>query len=312
MIRAAAALSKVSAARPRPRGRGPLARKARRSCSRACSTTSPPRCRRRRRRRRASVTCRRLAENTFAGVVADGYPVCGSIDMAAVASNLLVSVPCSAQGRRVRASLPTAPFLCNLLRPDSIVASRRWRGSGGSLCPGRARSILIGRGRQGTPVSRHYERNYYAEEAFISRQRPTLYSAQDIRRAADPRIVVVAAATQTTKTESGGEPTALRLRRPLVSDRARAFGGQRREHGRRRRPHERLPPTSRAPVGSQGVLSLDILGLTGWNALCLVPNSTLVAVCCCFVGPATPWSAIRRRILATTFEMMRMKLCYRR
>ena len=32
--------------------------------------------------------CRRLAENTFAGVVADGYPVCGSIDMAAVASNL--------------------------------------------------------------------------------------------------------------------------------------------------------------------------------------------------------------------------------
>ena len=33
-------------------------------------------------------------------------------------------------------------------------------------------------------------------------------------------------------------------------------------------------PPLRAPVGSQGVLSLDIRGLTGWNALCLVPNST--------------------------------------
>ena len=38
-------------------------------------------------------------------------------------------------------------------------------------------------------------------------------------------------------------------------------------------------PPRRAPVGSQGVLSLDILGLTGWNALCLVPNSILVVGC---------------------------------
>ena len=38
-------------------------------------------------------------------------------------------------------------------------------------------------------------------------------------------------------------------------------------------------PPRRAPVGSQGVLSLDIRGVTGWNALCLVPNSILV-VCC--------------------------------
>ena len=38
-------------------------------------------------------------------------------------------------------------------------------------------------------------------------------------------------------------------------------------------------PPRRAPVGSQGVLSLDILGLTGWNALCLVPNSTTLVGC---------------------------------
>ena len=38
-------------------------------------------------------------------------------------------------------------------------------------------------------------------------------------------------------------------------------------------------PPLRAPVGSQGVLSLDIRGLTGWNALCLVPNSTALVGC---------------------------------
>ena len=38
-------------------------------------------------------------------------------------------------------------------------------------------------------------------------------------------------------------------------------------------------PPRRAPVGSQGVLSLDIRGLTGWNALCLVPNSTTLVGC---------------------------------
>ena len=47
-----------------------------------------------------------------------------------------------------------------------------------------------------------YERNYYAEEAFISRPRPTLYSAQDIRRAAGPKKAAVAAATPSTKTEN--------------------------------------------------------------------------------------------------------------
>ncbi len=89
VIRAAAALSKVSAARPRPRGRVPLARKARRSlrpgllddvAAALPPTPAPP--------AGLGDACRRLAENTFAGVVADGYPVCGSIDMAAVASNL--------------------------------------------------------------------------------------------------------------------------------------------------------------------------------------------------------------------------------
>ena len=38
-------------------------------------------------------------------------------------------------------------------------------------------------------------------------------------------------------------------------------------------------PPRRAPVGSQGVLSLDIRGRTGWNALCLVPNSILGVGC---------------------------------
>jgi len=32
--------------------------------------------------------CRRLAENTFVGYAADGLPVAGSLDLAAVASNL--------------------------------------------------------------------------------------------------------------------------------------------------------------------------------------------------------------------------------
>ena len=91
VIRAAAALSKVSAARPRPqaRRRTPLVRKARRSllpgllddvAAALPPTPAPP--------AGLGDACRRLAENTFAGVVADGYPVCGSIDMAAVASNL--------------------------------------------------------------------------------------------------------------------------------------------------------------------------------------------------------------------------------
>ena len=89
MIRAAAALSKVSAARPRPRGRVPLARKARRSllpgllddvAAALPPTPAPP--------VGLGDACRRLAENTFVGYAVDGLPGCGSIDLAAVASNI--------------------------------------------------------------------------------------------------------------------------------------------------------------------------------------------------------------------------------
>jgi len=90
VIRAAAAVSKVSAARPRrPRGRTPLVRKARRSllpgllddvAAALPPTPAPP--------AGLGDACRRLAENTFVGYAADGLPVAGSLDVAAVASNL--------------------------------------------------------------------------------------------------------------------------------------------------------------------------------------------------------------------------------
>ena len=117
VIRAAAAVSKVSAARPRrPRGRTPLV------CNSAQIMTSTPSTRRLspdslvdcaqvRKARRSLLpgllddvaaalpptpappaglgdACRRLAENTFVGYAADGLPVAGSLDLAAVASNL--------------------------------------------------------------------------------------------------------------------------------------------------------------------------------------------------------------------------------
>ena len=111
VIRAAAAVSKVSAARPRrPRGRTPLARnsaqimnlrdrcslvdctqvrKARRSllpgllddvAAALPPTPAPP--------AGLGDACRRLAENTFVGYAADGLPVAGSVDLGAVALNL--------------------------------------------------------------------------------------------------------------------------------------------------------------------------------------------------------------------------------
>ena len=88
MIRAAAALAKVSAARPRPRRHVPLARKARRSllpgllddvAAALPPTPAPP--------AGLGDACRRLAENTFVGYAADGLPVAGSLDAFAVASN---------------------------------------------------------------------------------------------------------------------------------------------------------------------------------------------------------------------------------
>ena len=62
------------------------------------------------------------------------------------------------------------------------------------------------------------------------------------------------------------------------SDRARAGGVNGASKGDGGGPTRGCPPL-RAPVGSQGVLSLDIRGLTGWNALCLVPNSTTLVGC---------------------------------
>ena len=93
--------------------------------------------------------------------------------------------------------LPAFLFVTMLLRPDSIVASMASRGSDT-------------RGRRDDP--RHYERNYYAEEAFISRPRPTLYSAQDIRRAAGPNSTAVAAASDLTTKENPAttRPTTVR------------------------------------------------------------------------------------------------------
>ena len=67
--------------------------------------------------------------------------------------------------------------------------------------------------------------------------------------------------------------------RSLSDDRARAFGGvSGASTGDGGGPMRGCPPL-RAPVGSQGVLSLDIRGLTGWNALCLDPNSTTLVDC---------------------------------
>ena len=63
------------------------------------------------------------------------------------------------------------------------------------------------------------------------------------------------------------------------SDRPRAGGVKGASTGDNGGGPMRGCPPLRAPVGSQGVLSLDIRGLTGWNALCLVPNSTTLVGC---------------------------------
>ena len=56
-------------------------------------------------------------------------------------------------------------------------------------------------------------------------------------------------------------------------------------------------PPRRAPVGSQGVLSLDIRGLTGWNALCLVPNSTTLVGCVLLLRWSSDAMVFNSRIL---------------
>ena len=63
--------------------------------------------------------------------------------------------------------------------------------------------------------------------------------------------------------------------RSSLRERAGANGASKGDGGG---PMRGCPPL-RAPVGSQGVLSLDIRGLTGWNALCLVPNSAPLVGC---------------------------------
>ena len=121
-----------------------------------------------------------------------------------------------------------------------------------------------------------YERNYYAEEAFISRPRPTLYSTQDIRRAAGPKTAAVAAASDDEDGEPSDDSFSFSDARAPPTARARRVSGA--STGDGGGPMRGCPPR-RAPVGSQGVLSLDIRGLTGWNALCLVPNSTTLVGC---------------------------------
>jgi len=63
------------------------------------------------------------------------------------------------------------------------------------------------------------------------------------------------------------------------SDRERAGGVSGASTGETGGGPMRGCPPRRAPVGSQRVLSLDIRGLTGWNALCLDPNSTTLVDC---------------------------------
>ena len=87
--------------------------------------------------------------------------------------------------------------------------------------------------------------------------------------------------------------------RSRSSDLERAGGVNGASKGDAGGPMRGCPPR-RAPVGSQGVLSLDIRGLTGWNALCLDPNSTTLVDCVLllrcssdamlqFVGSSTPF-----------------------
>ena len=80
------------------------------------------------------------------------------------------------------------------------------------------------------------------------------------------------------------------------SDRARAGGTSGASTGDGGGPMRGCPPR-RAPVGSQGVLSLDIRGLTGWNALCLVPNSTTLVGCVLLLGWSSDAMVCNSRIL---------------
>ena len=83
--------------------------------------------------------------------------------------------------------------------------------------------------------------------------------------------------------------------RSSLRERAGANGASKGDGGG---PMRGCPPR-RAPVGSQGVLSLDIRGVTGWNALCLVPNSILVVGCMLLVRWSSDAMVGNSRILTT-------------
>ena len=87
------------------------------------------------------------------------------------------------------------------------------------------------------------------------------------------------------------------------SDRLRAGAGSGASKGDGGGPIRGCPPL-RAPVGSQGVLSLDIRGLTGWNALCLVPNSTTLVGCVLLLRCSSEAMVCNSRVLQ--FEMVRV------
>ena len=243
VIRAAAALSKVSAARPRPRGRTPLVRKARRSllpgllddvAAALPPTPAPP-------AKASAARCRRLAENTARA----SWP---TATRSAAPSTWRRSRPTSvsvhAFGTRPPLSLafPCLPafMLCNLVTPRSV-ASMASRGDRRVLVPRtRARWILTG-GETGRARYVRKELLCRGSLHISTAPRPILsarYSSRcwpqdscgsrgDVRR-------------RRRRAATTRSPTPTTARYPTARARRR---GQRREHRRRRRPHEGLPPT---------------------------------------------------------------------
>ena len=149
-----------------------------------------------------------------------------------------------------------------------------------------------------------YERNYYAEEPFISRPPTSLYSGPSTHRAAGPRLVVVAAATPSTKTESRvtTRPTTARVP-PTVS--ARLAASEVRARVTAAAPSGAAPPAARPWAARACSPWIFVVSRAGTRYASCRIRRPWSAVCCCF-GPATPSSAIRGS--SATFEMvMRMK-----
>ena len=158
MIRAAA---RSRRSRPRARARAPGRRsRARRAalCSRACSTTSRPRCRRLRRRRRASGTPPTPRGERFVGYAADSCrsPARSTWRPSPEPAVSVQASASSAQGRRV-----TRLLAHRLARSHfHAVASMAW-GKADDLVPARA---LAGRDDPADDETRPrlYEKDYYA------------------------------------------------------------------------------------------------------------------------------------------------------